>query len=290
MPPTPSLKLSTRHAAAPSAAQAPIIRIRGLHKNFGSQVVLDGLNLDIEPSKTTVVMGPSGCGKSVLLKHIVGLLRPDSGEIDFDGRRIDDLSETKLEPVRLQIGLLFQSGALFDSMTVADNISFPLIEHTAMTREQRAAAVKEALHTVDLDGAQNKLPAQLSGGQRKRAALARAIVLRPRVVLYDEPTTGLDPIRADGINDLIIKLRDTMGVTNIVVTHDLASAHKVADRVVMLLGGTLAADGTYDDLAHSADPRVQHFLLGKYDARDVAAYETPGEPPTDTLGARDIGI
>jgi phospholipid/cholesterol/gamma-HCH transport system ATP-binding protein len=280
----------SKDAAAAEPKAPPIIRLKGLRKQFGSQIVLDDLSMDIEPAKTTVIMGPSGCGKSVTLKHIVGLLRPDEGEIEFDGRRIDNLTEAQLSPVRLQIGLLFQSGALFDSMSVADNIAFPLIEHTKLTRDERREAVTEALRTVDLENVDFKLPAQLSGGQRKRVALARAIVLRPRVVLYDEPTTGLDPIRADGINDLIVKLRDAMGVTNIVVTHDLTSAQKVADRVVMLLGGKIAADGTYHDLAHSGDPRVQHFLQGKYDARDVAAYETPDGPPVDTLGARDIGI
>src|ERR1051325_10374161 len=246
MPPgTPTL--SIKHAAAPPKREEAIISLRGLHKSFGSQVVFDGLDLDIYPAQTTVVLGPSGSGKSVMLKHIMGLLRPDAGEIFFDGKRIDQLGEQDLEPIRLQVGLLFQSGALFDSMTVEENIQFPLIEHTKMTREQRHEAAMEALRTVDLENVDYKLPAQLSGGQRKRVALARAVVLRPRVVLYDEPTTGLDPIRADGINELIIKLRDSMGATNIVVTHDLASAQKVADRVVMLLGGKIAADGTYRD-------------------------------------------
>jgi len=234
--------------------------------------VLDGVNLDIQTAKTTVIMGPSGCGKSVMLKHIVGLLRPDSGEVYFDDQRIDSLSERGLAPVRLQIGLLFQMGALFDSMTVEDNIAFPLIEHTPLLRAERRERVMSALETVDLAGVEHKLPSQLSGGQRKRVALARAIVLRPRVVLYDEPTTGLDPIRSDGINELIIKLKEVVGVTNIVVTHDLISARKVADRVVMLLTGKVAADGTFDSLANSPDPRVQHFLAGKYD-RDVDAPE-----------------
>jgi phospholipid/cholesterol/gamma-HCH transport system ATP-binding protein len=288
--PLPFKAAAPARSSTPAEDAAAIISMKGLHKSFGSQVVFDGLDLDIYPAKTTVVLGPSGSGKSVMLKHIVGLLKPDAGEIYFDGRRTDDLSERKLAPIRIQTGLLFQSGALFDSMTVEDNIAFPLIEHTFMLRDQRHEAVMEALKTVDLVGVEKKLPAQLSGGQRKRVALARAIVLRPRVVLYDEPTTGLDPIRADGINDLIIKLRDSMGVTNIVVTHDLASARKVADRVVMLLAGKIAADGPFDDLAHSKDPRVQHFLMGKYDPNDIAAYDPPVGPAVDTLGARDIGI
>jgi len=242
----------------------PIISLRGVCKSFGEQKVLDQFNLDIPPARTTVIMGPSGCGKSVALKHIVGLLKPDSGEIYFDGQRTDTLSEQELAPVRLQIGLLFQMSALFDSMTVEENIEFPLIEHTRLTPKQRREKVAEALETVDLQGVQSKLPAQLSGGQRKRVALARAIVLRPRVVLYDEPTTGLDPIRSDGINKLILKLNATLNVTNVIVTHDLVSARAIADRVVMMLNGKIAAAGTFDEVAHSQDPRIQHFLAGVY--------------------------
>ena len=287
---TPQPLPRERPALRPAAPEPAILSLRGVYKKFGSQQVLNGLDLDIEPSKTTVIMGPSGCGKSVTLKHIVGLLHPDQGEIYFDGKRIDQLSERELEPVRLQIGLLFQMGALFDSMTVLDNIAFPLIEHTKMTREERYEAVIQALRTVDLVGVEHKLPAQLSGGQRKRVALARAIVLRPRVMLYDEPTTGLDPIRSDGINELILKLRHELGVTNVVVTHDLTSARKVADRVVMLLGGKVAADGTYEELTRSKDPRVQHFLEGKYDREDRGADEVIKTAPADTLGTQDLGV
>ncbi len=279
-----------RPAPRPTAPEPPILSLRGVYKKFGSQQVLNGIDLDVEPSKTTVIMGPSGCGKSVTLKHFVGLLHPDKGEIFFDGRRIDQLSESEMEPVRLQIGLLFQMGALFDSMTVLDNIAFPLIEHTKLSRSERYEAVIQALKTVDLVGVENKLPAQLSGGQRKRVALARAIVLRPRVVLYDEPTTGLDPIRSDGINELILKLRHELGVTNVVVTHDLTSARKVSDRVIMLLGGKVAADGTYDELTRSEDPRVQHFLQGKYDREDTGADEVIRAAPADTLGSQDLGV
>lgn len=263
---------------APSVAVPPIIRLVEVHKSFPPQRVLDGINLVIPQARTTVVLGPSGCGKSVMLKLIIGLLRPDSGEVFFDGKRIDNLRERDLRAVRLQIGLLFQMGALFDSMSVAENIAFPLIEHTKLNPAERKKKIAQALATVDLDGVQEKLPAQLSGGQRKRVALARAIVLEPRVVLYDEPTTGLDPIRADGINELIIKLKRTMGVTSIVVTHDLVSAKKVADRVVMLLNGKVAADGTYEELEHSPDPRVQHFVAGQYDKDEDEASNCP--PPT----------
>jgi phospholipid/cholesterol/gamma-HCH transport system ATP-binding protein len=271
------------------ASHGPVVSLRNVYKSFGSQVVLNGMDLDIEESKTTVVMGPSGCGKSVMLKHIVGLLHPDDGEVWFDGKRVDQLSETEMEPVRLQVGLLFQMGALFDSMSVYENIEFPLIEHTMLTPADRGDAILSALKTVDLLGVEKKLPAQLSGGQRKRVALARAIVLRPRVVLYDEPTTGLDPIRSDGIDQLIIKLREEMKVTNIVVTHDLTSARKVADRIVMLLGGKVAADGTFDELMQSEDPRVQHFLQGKYDREDKGADEVIRGAPADVLGT-DIPV
>jgi phospholipid/cholesterol/gamma-HCH transport system ATP-binding protein len=263
-PPQPAI----RHA---DAGVEPLIRLRGVSKSFGPLRVLDGLDLDFTAGKTTVVLGPSGTGKSVMLKHIVGLLRPDSGEIHFDGRRIDHLKERDLTPIRLQIGLLFQMGALFDSMTVEQNIAFPMIEHTDLSLEVRRDKVAQALEMVDLAGIQDKLPAQLSGGQRKRVALARAIVLNPRVVLYDEPTTGLDPIRSDGINELIIKLQRRLHVTSIVVTHDLVSAKKVSDRVVMLFGGKVIADGTYTQLERTADPHVQHFLLGQYDRDDDTA-------------------
>ncbi|MCG3124060.1 MAG: putative ribonucleotide transport ATP-binding protein mkl [Phycisphaerales bacterium] len=267
---------SPGQSGAPSAASAapPLIRLIDVHKSFGPQRVLEGFNLDIYPGQTTVVLGPSGTGKSVMLKHIVGLLRPDSGQVLFDGNRVDTLNERELKPIRLQVGLLFQMGALFDSMTVEENLEFPMIEHTEMTPEQRRDRAALALDMVDLAGIQDKLPSQLSGGQKKRVALARAIVLQPRVVLYDEPTTGLDPIRADGINELIIKLKRRLKVTSIVVTHDLASARKVADRVVMLQGGKVIADGTYDELTRSADPHVQHFLLGQYDRDEDTATDS----------------
>lgn len=253
-----------------SGSGESMLALRHVNKRFGSQVVLDDFCLEVAPSQTLVIMGPSGCGKSVTLKHMVGLLRPDSGEVYFEGTRIDKLSEEALKATRLQIGLLFQMSALFDSMSVFENIEFPLIEHTALSKVQRAERIAQALRTVDLDGAQDKLPSELSGGQRKRVALARAIVLSPRVVLFDEPTTGLDPVRADGINELILKLRRELAVTNIVVTHDLVSARKVADRVVMMLNGKIVATGTFDEVAASPDERVQHFLAGKYVKADDA--------------------
>ena len=242
--------------------------------------MLEGVSLDIPVAKTTVVLGPSGCGKSVMLKLITGLLRPDAGEVWFSGRRIDALKEKEFLPIRLQIGLLFQMGALFDSMTVGENVAFPLEEHARLSPEERAARVAAALRTVDLEGMSHKLPSQLSGGQRKRAALARAIVLQPRVVLFDEPTTGLDPIRSDGIDRLVRKLQEQMGVTNLVVTHDLVSARKIADHVVVLLGGRVAASGTFEDVTRSDDPRVRHFLAGHYERGDDSDVEAAAPATT----------
>lgn len=257
--------------ASSADGDRPVIRLHDVRKTFGRQIVLNHFNLDLPRAKTTVLLGPSGSGKSVILKHIVGLLRPDHGEVYFEDQRIDTLSERKLRDIRLQIGLVFQMGALFDSMTVDENLAFPLIEHTKLTPQERRKRIADALETVDLAGVEAKLPSQLSGGQRKRVALARAIVLRPKVMLYDEPTTGLDPIRADGINQLIIKLQRAMGVTGVVVTHDLSSARKVADRCVMLYGGQIIADGTYDDLEHSENTHVKHFFAGQYEPEEEAA-------------------
>lgn len=278
------LPAQARSTPAPEPrGQEPAIRIRDLHKSFGSHRVLAGVSLDLMPAQTTVILGPSGTGKSVLLKCIVGLLKPDAGEILMDGRRIDNLPERDLRDVRLKIGLLFQMGALFDSLSVHDNLAFPLIEHLNLSRREIDHRVAAALEMVDLAGVQKKLPAQLSGGQRKRVALARAIVIEPRVMLYDEPTTGLDPVRSDGINELILKLRRTLGVSGLVVTHDLVSARKVADRVVMLMGGSVIAQGTFDQLARDPDERVRFFFAGQYNAAfdPTDDQRDPDDPATE---------
>ncbi|MBL0926311.1 MAG: ABC transporter ATP-binding protein [Phycisphaerales bacterium] len=259
------LRGSPISAPAAAPAEGPIASLRGLHKRFGAQKVLDGVSLDFATGRTTVVLGPSGSGKSVLLRHIVGLLRPDRGEVLFRGRRIDNLRERELFAVRREIGFLFQLSALFDSMTIRENLEFPLTEHTDLGPESRRQRVAEALRTVDLEGAMDKVPSQLSGGQQKRVALARAIILRPALILYDEPTTGLDPIRADGINQLIVKLQRELGVTSIVVTHDLVSAQAVSDRVIMLYEGKIIADGPLPAVRRSGDPHVQNFLRGVYE-------------------------
>lgn len=239
-----------------------IVRLVNLHKRFGNLIVLDGINLELKEGQTTVIIGESGSGKSVLLNHIVRLIKPDSGEVHFKGRRIDTLPDRELAKIRPHFGYLFQLSALFDSMTVAQNVGFPLVEHTQKSHDETDRIVKKTLSMVGLDGVQNKWPAELSGGQKKRVALARAIALGPEVILYDEPTTGLDPPRADEINELIIKLKHELAVTGVVVTHDMASARKIADRIVMLYRGKLIFDGTPDSIEKSTDPRVSNFVRG----------------------------
>jgi phospholipid/cholesterol/gamma-HCH transport system ATP-binding protein len=273
---TPSHPSGTDPAAtAPESGPEPIVRLVKLRKSFGRLAVLRSLSLDVMPGRTTVVLGPSGCGKSVMLKHIIGLLRPDSGEVWFEGQRIDELSEARLVPVRRQFGFLFQQSALFDSMSVRANVAFPLQEHTDMNESQRDRTVRSVLRMVGLEDAVEKMPAELSGGQRKRIALARAIVLEPKVILYDEPTTGLDPIRADVINELILKLQEELHVTSIVVTHDLISAFKVADHMVMLHDGRVIMQGTPEEFRSATDEHVQRFLAGEATAEELAAIHQP---------------
>ncbi len=234
-------------------------------------MVLDGLNLEVRDHESLVVIGPSGTGKSVLLKHLVGLLKPDQGEIYFKGQRVDQLNEAQWDPVRRNFGFLFQMGALFHSLSVHDNIAFPLREHGQFTEAQITEIVHDKLAMVGLEATVQKMPGDLSGGQKKRVALARAIALNPEVVLYDEPTTGLDPIRADVINELILKLQEELKVTSIVVTHDMTSAFKVGDRLVMLSDGKVIAEGTPDDIRNSKDDRVMRFVQGKASPEDLAA-------------------
>ncbi|HET6246993.1 MAG TPA: ABC transporter ATP-binding protein [Tepidisphaeraceae bacterium] len=248
-----------------------LIELRKVYKRFGKLLVLNHVNLNIEQGQSLVVIGASGSGKSVMLKHIVGLLQPDEGEVWVSGRRIDNLSERELQGVRQQFGFLFQMGALFDSMTVEENIAFPLVEHTTKTKEEIDRIVGHKLTMVGLPETRKKLPGQLSGGQRKRIALARAIALEPAVILYDEPTTGLDPIRADVINELILKLQREMKVTSVVVTHDMHSAFKVADRIVMLYQGNFIFDGTPEQIQNSADPIVQRFVRGEAGEEELAS-------------------
>ena len=240
-----------------------IFELRGVSKRFGTTQAVSNIDLAIERGKTTVVIGPSGCGKTVLLKHLIVLIRPDHGEVVFDGVRVDTLAERELNAMRRRCGFMFQGGALFDSLTVAENVAFPLLEHTRLDRAKIRQLVSEKLDLVGVGHTQDRLPMELSGGQQRRVALARAIALSPEVILYDEPTTGLDPIRAETINDLILKLQRELQITSVVVTHDMHSANKVGDRMVMLSQGRLIARGTPQQIQASTDERVQHFIQGR---------------------------
>ena len=260
-----------------SADGEAIITLKNVTKKFGGNVVLDKLSLTIEKGKTTVVIGPSGCGKTVLIKHFNVLLRPSEGEVYFKNKRIDNLDENELNKIRTHYGFLFQAGALFDSFNVAENIMFPIVQHYKITNwRELAELVKVKLAMVGLDGFQKFYPANLSGGQRKRVALARAIALNPEVILYDEPTTGLDPIRADIINELILKLQRELGETTIVVTHDMKSAYKVADRIIMLHNGKIIADCDASHIRNHPHPVVQQFIHGQVGEDHLAVLRVSG--------------
>jgi len=236
------------------------IVFKDLHKSFGAHEVLRGVNLAIRKGETVVVLGGSGSGKSVLLRHTIGLHRPDIGEVWVDGTEIGGFDEDQLMEVRRKVGMLFQGGALFDSMDVYENIAYGLREHTDMEETAIAARVKEVLDLVELEDVGELMPSDLSGGMRKRVALARAIALSPAGILYDEPTTGLDPIRADAINRLIINLQRALNVTSVVVTHDIQSAFTVGDRVAFLYEGRLEFVGSVDEARTTKDPRLKEFL------------------------------
>jgi phospholipid/cholesterol/gamma-HCH transport system ATP-binding protein len=246
----------------PAPRNGTLIALEDVHKAFGRKVVLAGLSLDVREGETLVVLGASGSGKSVTLRHIIGLTRPDRGRVTVCGVEVQDLAEEKLVPVRRTVGFLFQSGALFDSMNVADNIAFPL-RQVGWGPEQIQQRVDEVLGLVGLDPAVGQqMPASLSGGMRKRVALSRAIAVKPRAILYDEPTTGLDPVTANTINDLIISMQSQLGVTSVVVTHDIVSAFKVADRVAFLHEGVLRFSGTPDEARGSRDEIFARFIRG----------------------------
>jgi phospholipid/cholesterol/gamma-HCH transport system ATP-binding protein len=276
-PMTDPASAEARDAPAGSKPGPSIITLKNIYKSFGRLRVLSGVNIEFQRGHTTVVLGPSGCGKSVMLKHIVGLLRPDRGEVFFEGRRIDTLAERDLVGIRTKFGFLFQMGALFDSLNVEQNICFPLSEHTSMPRAEQRQRCEEVLAMVGLSGTQQKMPAELSGGQRKRIALARAIVLHPAVILYDEPTTGLDPIRSDVINELIRKLQNVLKVTSIVVTHDMTSAFKIADRLIMLYDGRVLFDGSAEEIRRTDDPTVRRFVEGQAPPEELRALKAVEE-------------
>jgi len=254
-----------------------MLTVKNLTKMFGTNVVLNNISLTIEEGKTTVIIGPSGCGKTVLVKHLIALLRPNSGEVYFKNHRIDNLSENELNNIRTHYGFLFQGGALFDSLSVFENIIFPIRQHCKITDwKEVEELVKSKLAMVGLDGFQQFYPSNLSGGQQKRVALARAIALNPEVILYDEPTTGLDPIRSDVINELVLKLQKELGVTSVVVTHDMKSAYKIADRIIMLHNGKIIADGNADHIRNHPHPVVQQFIIGQVGDDDIAVLRMSG--------------
>ncbi len=246
-----------------------MIETRALVKSFGPQLILDGVDLRIESGESVVIIGRSGGGKSVLLKHLIGLLQPDSGSVTVDGEEISRMNERQLLRVREKFGMVFQGAALFDSMTVAENVAFPLErkgKYTAAEIDQRVSA---ALDMVDLPGTQKKKPAELSGGMRKRVGLARAIVYEPQIVIYDEPTTGLDPIMSDCIDQLIIRVRDQLKVTSVVVTHDMRSARRVGNHVMLLHERKIYVHGTPEEIFSSQDPIVRQFIDGVADLKET---------------------
>ncbi len=255
-------------------ATEPLIVFDSVSKAFGGPPVLDCLDLSVPTGKTTVILGPSGAGKSVILKLMIGLLRPESGDILFAGKRISSMSERDLFGVRRRIGFLFQQGALFDSMTVLENVAFPLREHTGMDTAARLTCVRDTLALLGVETLIDRLPAELSGGQRKRVALARAIVLRPECLLYDEPTTGLDPIRSDVVAKLIQMLQRELRPTSVVVTHDIPLAFKVADQMLLLRQGQIHLAGPPGIFTESDDAVVRSFLDGHATAEELCAIES----------------
>jgi phospholipid/cholesterol/gamma-HCH transport system ATP-binding protein len=254
-----------------------ILVARNLTKRFGSRVALNNISLAIQEGKTTVIIGQSGCGKTVFMKHLIVLERPTEGQVFFKGQRIDHLDNHRLADIRMHFGFCFQMGALFDSLTVFENIIFPIQQHHNVTDfKALEELVKLKLALVGMDGYQNQYPASLSGGQKKRVALARAIALNPEVILYDEPTTGLDPITSDVINELILKLQRELKITSVVVTHDMKSAYKIADRIIMFHGGKIVADGDADHIRNHPNEIVRQFIEGRVGEGDLAALRLGG--------------
>jgi phospholipid/cholesterol/gamma-HCH transport system ATP-binding protein len=239
-----------------------MIEIQKLSKKFNNLSVLNELSLNVRTGETCVIIGRSGCGKSVLLKHIVGLLNPNAGKVLINAREVGRLKELELNTLRSKISMVFQGGALFDSMSVADNVGFSLIEHTRITQKDLSARVEESLQLVGLGGIGNLMPSELSGGMKKRVALARAICIHPEIILYDEPTTGVDPITADSINELIRSLHDKLKVTSVVVTHDMRSAYHIADKIAMMYKGRIILEGSPKEIQATRDPVVHQFIHG----------------------------
>jgi phospholipid/cholesterol/gamma-HCH transport system ATP-binding protein len=286
---------ATFPAAAPAAADPPVLRIDALGVRFGRHEVLRDISLDLDAGETLVILGESGCGKTVLLKSMIGLVRPSGGDVRFEGRSLGRLGDRQLAHLRTRYGFVFQGAALFDSASIADNIAFPLREHTRLSEAEIRPIVESLVDEVGLPrSALAKKPVEVSGGMRKRAGLARALALDPQLILYDEPTTGLDPIMSDVINELILRVRRRPGVTSVVVTHDMHTARKVADRIVMLYPVArlrqdepqIVFDGTPDRLASSRDPRVRQFVEGRAGGRLDELREEQG---LAAAGGRDDG-
>jgi phospholipid/cholesterol/gamma-HCH transport system ATP-binding protein len=266
----PSSKISVKPHVVPGNS-TPMVAVRSLVKKIGRQEILRGVDLEVWTGETLAIIGRSGGGKSVLLKHIVGLMEPDAGEIWIQGENIIGMNERQLGAIRTKVGILFQGGALFDSMTVGENIAFPLREAGERDAKVLRSKVREMLEVMEMDGEEDKMPVSLSGGMKKRVGLARSIVRRPSCVLYDEPTAGLDPVVADSINRLIRRLQQRFGMTSIVVTHDMKSAFDVADRIAYLHEGRIYFHGTTAELQKSTDPLIQDFLLGRSEHRAAAS-------------------
>ena len=244
--------------------KSPIkLRVVNLYKSFGEKQVLKGCDLEVQEGESMVVIGGSGSGKTVLIKCIIGLIQPDEGKIYVDGSEITSLSERELNEVRKKFGMLFQGGALFDSLRIWENVGFGLRQHTQRSEEEIKKISSEKLRLVGLRDIEELMPSELSGGMKKRVSLARAIAMEPEILLYDEPTTGIDPIMADAINELIIQMREKLNVTSIAITHDMKSAYKIADRIAMLYQGKIIDVGTPEEIKNSPNPIVQQFIQGK---------------------------
>jgi phospholipid/cholesterol/gamma-HCH transport system ATP-binding protein len=242
------------------ADRQAMISVRDLYKSFGGKPVLAGVNLDVDEGTTCVILGGSGSGKTVLMKHIIGLLKPDSGQVFVDGEDVVPLGDLEMERVRRKFGMVFQGAALFDSMTIYENVAFPLREHAKLSEAEMRKRVEEKLAIVGLHDVADRYPADLSGGMRKRVGLARAIVRDPKIVLYDEPTTGLDPITTDYVDDMILTAKAKLGVTSLVISHDVASAFKVADQIAFLAEGKIVAHAPPAEIRRSTHPAVKLFL------------------------------
>jgi len=254
---------------ADSSSAKPLVRLVGVEKRLGRQKVLKGVDLEIREGENMVIIGRSGGGKSVLLKHIIGLMQPDSGHVWFRDKDLSRLSEEQLVPLRKETGMLFQNGALFDSLTVGENVAFPLREKGNINEEEIRREVERALKIVDLPKQEHKWPSELSGGMRKRVALARAAIARPALMLYDEPTSGLDPVVSDSINKLMVRLGEELNMTSVIVTHDMVSAKEVGDRIAFLMDGRIYCVDEPQAVLESEDPLVKRFVNGISDASDA---------------------